>query len=193
LAKTPLTVSVVLSFALVYFVWVASRDIAETMATLVVSHSSLSEALIGTPPLLEQVDILPFNDIYRIPESHPQVGDRSSEYVRLRKEYDARLFLSVIRSLKVVKELGETHPTNYSARAMTGTSSATSYDIYNCPDIPPPGYPFAWPMVDMLSSWPPRDTSQPPERALHQGVCVFSILVIWPGPKTTKTENCPLS
>jgi hypothetical protein len=28
-------------------------------------------------------------------------------------------------------------------------------------------------MVDILTSWPPRDTSQPPERALYQGLCVF--------------------
>jgi len=46
------------------------------------------------------------------------------------------------------------------------------YDIYNCPrDAPPPGYPFAWNVMDVIANWNPAITTEP-ER-LHQSICVF--------------------
>ena len=47
------------------------------------------------------------------------------------------------------------------------------YDIYNCPDDPPEGYPFEWKLVDeVLNNWPVNDIDHVPLK-IHQGVCVF--------------------
>lgn len=45
------------------------------------------------------------------------------------------------------------------------------YDIYNCPDEPVDGYPYAWPIMTVLDNWSPDDTTVPD--AIYQGLCVF--------------------
>lgn len=45
------------------------------------------------------------------------------------------------------------------------------YDIYNCPHDPPPNYPFAWNIMDVLDNWNPEDMELP--QSYHQGICVF--------------------
>ena len=46
------------------------------------------------------------------------------------------------------------------------------YDIYNCPRKgPPPNYPHAWNVMDVIENWNPMITTEP-ER-LHQSLCVF--------------------
>jgi len=48
------------------------------------------------------------------------------------------------------------------------------YDVYNCPDQPPEGYPFSWNVLDVLDNWNPDDTELPSDaKRLHQGLCVF--------------------
>jgi Cupin-like domain len=46
------------------------------------------------------------------------------------------------------------------------------YNIYNCPEEPPEGYPFAWNVIDVLNHWNVDDTNLP-ESPIHQGLCVF--------------------
>lgn len=46
------------------------------------------------------------------------------------------------------------------------------YDILNCPDTPPAGYPYEWNLVQLLQHWGIDDTDIPPDY-LHQGLCVF--------------------
>lgn len=45
------------------------------------------------------------------------------------------------------------------------------YDIYNCPDQPVDGYPYAWPIMTLLDNWGPDDTTVPD--VIYQGLCVF--------------------
>ena len=48
-----------------------------------------------------------------------------------------------------------------------------TYDIYNCPDTPPEGYPYAWNMVQLLQNWKPDNTTRPSSNLIHQSICVF--------------------
>lgn len=45
------------------------------------------------------------------------------------------------------------------------------YDIYNCPNDPVPGYPYAWPILTVLDNWSPDDVAIPD--VIYQGLCVF--------------------
>lgn len=51
------------------------------------------------------------------------------------------------------------------------SDQVATYDIYDCPNEPPPGYPYAWNMIDLLNHWPPDDPT--PRSNIHQGLCVF--------------------
>jgi hypothetical protein len=44
-------------------------------------------------------------------------------------------------------------------------------DIYNCPEEPPAGYPFAWNLLDILAHWPADDPE--PRAQIFQSLCVF--------------------
>jgi hypothetical protein len=50
-------------------------------------------------------------------------------------------------------------------------SDQVPYDIYNCPDMPPQGYPYDWTLLDVLTHWPPDDPRPRPQ--VYQGLCVF--------------------
>ncbi|GAX22223.1 hypothetical protein FisN_19Lh288 [Fistulifera solaris] len=49
------------------------------------------------------------------------------------------------------------------------------YDIYHCPDIPPPNYPYEWNALQVLDHWPIDDTDVPV--SWHQGLCVWDARV----------------
>jgi hypothetical protein len=54
--------------------------------------------------------------------------------------------------------------------------SIVGYDIYDCPYVPPVGYPRAWKASEVLGSWPPRDVDaidSGKSREVHQGLCLF--------------------
>lgn len=125
-------------------------------------------------PLMPNNEPMPFNEIYKIPESHPQVGDRSDSYALLRQRYDRILPFSPSRSVAAISRLRNRH-TNYSFIRMNGSNDnyQKAYDIHNCPSIPPDEYPFEWRMVEILSAWPPGDTGRKPHRAIYQGLCMF--------------------
>jgi len=46
------------------------------------------------------------------------------------------------------------------------------YDVYDCPDQPPVGYPMAWAALDLLDHWGVDDTTLP-KTPIFQGLCVF--------------------
>jgi Cupin-like domain len=46
------------------------------------------------------------------------------------------------------------------------------YDPFDCPDVPPHGYPMSWPLAShVLRHWNVDSTTIPP--SIHQGLCVF--------------------
>ena len=51
------------------------------------------------------------------------------------------------------------------------TPSDVPYDIFNCPENPPVGYPYAWKVLDILKEWNPDVTDLP--NTIHQSLCVF--------------------
>jgi hypothetical protein len=46
------------------------------------------------------------------------------------------------------------------------------YDIYNCPNDPPKGYPLHWKLTDMLHAWNPDNTEIPTR--IYNSLCVFN-------------------
>ena len=50
-----------------------------------------------------------------------------------------------------------------------------TYDVLRCPDIPPPGYPREYKILEVLGNWSIPDVEPPQDgvRQIHQGICVF--------------------
>lgn len=157
---------------------------------------------------------IPYNELYRIPNSMKNVGDRSDRYVQLRMETDALLPVQQYdRSLQFVHELlsrnpfvhhipGNVQPAPQEESGNDETTAANgavdgiqepkviisnrelpqhnsdqvtnpTYDIYNCPDTPPEGYPYAWNMMQILNNWKPDNTTRPSSNLIYQSICVF--------------------
>lgn len=116
-----------------------------------------------------QKDILDWNPIYRVQEAMEIVGDRSDDYARLRKKIDDILPHDPERSQMGVHELTKHSFHSYLYDIHHGDS--LYYDIYNCPDHPPLGYPFAWNLMKIFKNWPAADTN--PRSRIYQGLCVF--------------------
>jgi hypothetical protein len=103
--------------------------------------------------------------LYTIPGSMPHIGDKSDQYAALRKEFDEK---------QQRQELPHVEPQMHLAPVTTDVP----YDIYNCPEEPPTGYPFAWNLLKVIQAWPPDDPKPRPQ--IFQGLCVFDY---------TKTED----
>jgi hypothetical protein len=121
-------------------------------------------------------DVLPWNSIYRVPEAMEILGDRSDEYALLRKVADEHdLPPDPARSLQRIEELTAKYPPIDTLPQTTHHSDTfrEAYDIYNCPETPPVGYPFEWKLVDeVLTNWPASNVDNVPSK-IHQGLCVF--------------------
>lgn len=102
--------------------------------------------------------------IYTIPRSMPHIGDKSAEYAALRKVIDSELPYNPDRSIPAVKAL-------HKYQNISTYSQDLNYDIYNCPDEPPPGYPYEWSTTKIIEAWNPDDMTVP--QTIHQGLCVF--------------------
>lgn len=121
-------------------------------------------------------------------------NDQSPFYAKLRKSYELQFPPDDQRSLRAVEDLRpyrafQTHlgeePKSQHENNDPGPSSLTAarqrparfrYDIYDCPDDPPPGYPAEWNLVEeVFKDWPAADLSipDPGSKALHWGLCVF--------------------
>eukprot|EP00977_Amphora_coffeiformis_P008576 scaffold1943_cov160-Amphora_coffeaeformis.AAC.3 len=125
----------------------------------------------------DDYEVLPWNPIYHIPEAMETVGDRTPEYAELRKEMDSILPPDPARSMARLQELTSAYP-RVKPRAMTAVEHSDAvtemYDIYNCPDEPPPGYPFEWKLAsEVLAAWPVTQVDEIPQNKVHQGLCVF--------------------
>jgi len=93
------------------------------------------------------------------------VGDKSVHYTQLRKKYDEILPEDDIQRMKdKVDSLRKRKYHNLMKDDMP-------YHIHDCPEYPPPNYPYAWNVKDVLDNWPPDDTT--PRTHIYQGVCVF--------------------
>jgi hypothetical protein len=53
------------------------------------------------------------------------------------------------------------------------TKTIELYDVWNCPDLPPDGYPIQWPAQTVLRNWR-TNVTEIPER-IHQGLCFFDV------------------
>jgi Cupin-like domain len=131
---------------------------------------------------------LPWNDLYRVPNSMTIVGDRSDRYIKLRMETDAILPVQQYdRSQQAVRALVQNNPYTLEKLQPAPQEEAVpplkhhnsdqvanpSYDIYDCPEEPPEGYPFAWNMMQILENWPTDDVSPPKSGLVYHGLCVF--------------------
>ncbi len=118
------------------------------------------------------------SQIYAIPGALPHIGDKSDGYAQLRKDYDE--FFPPghpQRSLETVKRLqiNKYEPVSMTTEPLNDGQqmlNADPYDIYNCPETPPPNYPFTWSLVkDIINSWPADDIQ--PRKRVFQSLCVF--------------------
>jgi len=102
-------------------------------------------------------------------------GDRSDEYVKLRQKYDVLLPPDSSRSLKAANDIQwrSYGPQLQPAPMDIHDTDQVPYDIYDCPETPPAGYPFAWNILAVLNNWSPDDTSPPESNQIYQGLCVF--------------------
>lgn len=103
--------------------------------------------------------------IYTIRHALPNVGDKTLRYQLLRMFYD--LPENDQRSLDTVKDL------NW--RQYRPIQTDIPYNIFNCPSVPPDGYPYAWNVLDLVSHWPPDDLT--PRDTIHQGLCIFDFKI----------------
>lgn len=121
-------------------------------------------------------DILPWNPIYQVPEAMTTLGDRSDEYARLRQKIDEILSPDTARAMARLEELNRHYNGNVGTHSMGAHHSdqvREPYDIYNCPDTPPAGYPFEWKLVDeVLNNWPVGEIDNVPDK-VHNGLCIF--------------------
>ena len=134
----------------------------------------------------DELEPLPFNRIYRIPEAMETMGDRSSHYADLRKRYDTELLpKDDQRSLDFIRSVTKAVPPSFLSSSSSSTihhsdqvhhdknNQEASYDITNCPYEPPPNYPRQWKLVnEVLDNWP-TDQTELPTRGIHQGLCQF--------------------
>ena len=94
-------------------------------------------------------------------------NDKSPFYAQLRKSYETFFPQKtvIIDRYMLVEALRK-----YDVK----TYPVTSYDINNCPDEPPQGYPMQWNLLnDILAHWPADDPEPPATSTVYQGLCVF--------------------
>jgi hypothetical protein len=136
---------------------------------------------------------IPFNTIYQAPDAHDSAGDRSDRYAKVRQSIDELLPPNAERSLNRMQEL-QTELATYTAHPMDVHNSdqvegSTTYDIMDCPDTPPAGYPYAWNMVELLAAWPPDDAT--PRPTIYQGLCVFDFQKDYDKAMTYRNAELP--
>lgn len=95
----------------------------------------------------------------------------------LREELDSRLENTPVR-----------HRYNFEPIRVDG-DDVVPYDVFNCPEEPPQGYPYAWKILDILDAWPPDDPT--PRAEIHQGLCVFDYQTEKEKAYTYRDANLP--
>jgi hypothetical protein len=138
----------------------------------------------------DEDNTIPFNKLYHAPDAHDSAGDRSDRYAKVRQSIDTLLPPNAERSLKMVEEL-QTDLATYTAHPIPvhNSDQVDVYDIMDCPDTPPAGYPFAWNMMELLAAWPPDDPT--PRPSIYQGLCVFDFQTDYEKAMTYRTAELP--
>lgn len=104
---------------------------------------------------------------YVIPEAMEKIGNKAKWYAELRREYDTNILpKDDKRSLTFVEEERKRQGMYHQS-----PEARTTYDINNCPEHPPEGYPIQWPVLDVLHNWSPDDAT--PHHSIFQGLCNF--------------------
>jgi hypothetical protein len=125
--------------------------------------------------------------IYGIPNSMSMLGDKSDFYAELRKAYDTRFPPNEKRSLEVVERLQKFDVETF--HSMHLVDEDRYYDIYNCPDEPPIGYPFAWKLLKILNHWPADEPE--PRTQIFQSLCVFDYVKDYKKAKRYRDAEVP--
>ena len=99
------------------------------------------------------------------PDSMKGIGDKTKRYYDLRQRIEETLPLVMDRTKRRVHE--ELRVKTYEPIK----PDELPYTVTNCPLYPPEGYPYAWPVIDIVQNWPPDDTAPRPK--IYQGICVF--------------------
>jgi len=105
---------------------------------------------------------------YQHSDYMPDMGDHSPPYANLRKEYDHLLPSETPADYERMKRSVHDMRTRTYDNLM---ADEMPYDIHDCPDDPPPNYPYAWNIQDVLDNWALDDVT--PRDAIYQGVCIF--------------------
>ncbi|KAL7526134.1 hypothetical protein ACHAXR_001335, partial [Thalassiosira sp. AJA248-18] len=106
---------------------------------------------------------------YAIPDSMKKIGSKARWYGDLRREYDTEILpKDDERSLQFVEAERKRHGVYKQS-----PDAQTPYDINNCPEYPPKGYPMQWPVLDVLHNWPTDDPTPEKHKEIYQGLCVF--------------------
>jgi hypothetical protein len=135
----------------------------------------------GSPPIYPRLPPLEASRHYTIPDSMEHIGDKSDDYALLRQEYDAKMRLM---EPDEIFSQDHYHTFEFTPMPMEGGSEGVFqdesdtleqvlYDIYSCPEVPPVGYPYTWPLEDVLGHWAADDAEVPEDRKIFQGLCVF--------------------
>ena len=126
------------------------------------------------------------SDIYKPKESIMELGDKTDFYAKLRQSYDTKFPDNTQRSLEVVESRR-----NYDINPFLAIlkNRDNYYDIYNCPPVPPPNYPYNYKLVDILQQWP-ADDPYPTER-IYQSLCVFDYQTDYEKAMTYRNAELP--
>lgn len=104
---------------------------------------------------------------YLLPDAMAKIGNKAAWYGELRREYDTDILpKDDERSLQFV----EAERTRHGIYKQS-PNAQTPYDINNCPDHPPEGYPMQWPILEVLDNWNPDNAT--PHFEIYQGFCIF--------------------
>jgi hypothetical protein len=104
---------------------------------------------------------------YIIPESLKRIGNKDAWYAALRQQFDTAILpKDDERSIKFVQETR-----NRNGAYTQAVGAQTPYDINDCPEYPPEGYPIQWPVLEVTKNWPTNDAN--PRHEIYQGLCVF--------------------
>ena len=63
------------------------------------------------------------------------------------------------------------------------------YDVTDCPDYPPEGYPLSWPVLDVINNWNPDDAV--PRSKIYQGICRFDATTEYEKAVTYRRAEVP--
>jgi len=98
--------------------------------------------------------------------------DTVSKYDAFRKEYDEVLpFETKEDTQRLYDFVEELRKPKHELKS--GLQSDLPYDINNCPEEPPKGYPIEWPLLDVLNNWKPNNISASFRPGIYQGLCRF--------------------